>query len=456
MTDLSSNSALNSREGRIAYGPLETVLRLFGDVRAGEGVTVMLLMANLLLLLVAYYILKVAREPLILLGGGAELKSYASVGQSLLLVGVATAYGWLASRVGRVVLIACVTTFFVVNLLIFWFLGARGIVHGVGLGLSFFLWVGIFNLVTIAQFWSFVADIYDEEQGKRLVPVIGIGSSFGAVGGAAIADRLVRLGSPFPLMLVSAAILMTALVLTYAVDRREVGRRPSTESTANKPVDKGNAFELVLRDRFLLLIAALILLLNIVTKTGDYVFDRMLIARAAHEAAALGVAKVVYIGEFKARYFESVNVLEIVLQSFLVSRIIKYGGLRIALVSAPLVSLLGYMLAFALSSLHALFGLRVAESALDYSLSNTSRQALWLVVSREAKYKGKQVVDSFVWRAGDVLSAAVVWTGVHFNIGLRWFLAVNAMVCGVWVAAAFFTGVEYLRRRDAAPAKAQD
>jgi ATP:ADP antiporter, AAA family len=128
--------------------PIEFVLTLFGDVRPGEATTALLLTAIIFLLLTAYYVLKVAREPLILLGGGAEVKSYAAVGQSLLLVLVTNLYGWLAARVGRVMLIGCVTTFFAANLVLFWALGSRG----VPLGIPLFLWVGIFNLVTVAQF----------------------------------------------------------------------------------------------------------------------------------------------------------------------------------------------------------------------------------------------------------------------------------------------------------------
>lgn len=424
--------------------PLEFVLGLFGDVRPGESITALLLTANLFLLLTAYYLLKVAREPLILLGGGAEVKSYAAVGQAILLVFVTNLYGWIAERVRPFVLVAGVSIFFAANLVLFWALGARG----VPLGVPFFLWVGIFNLVTVAQFWSLAADTYTEEQGKRLYPIIGIGSSVGAVGGAAIAGGLLRAGSPFLLMLVAAGILMLAVLLTYLVHRREVGRAVRLhESRRDDPVGPGNAFALVLRDRYLLLISALILLLNISTKTGDYVLDRMLISHAAAKAVALGVSQSVYIGEFKARFFEWINVLEVVLQSLAVSRIIKYAGLRVALVLAPLVSLVGYGATFFMPVIGILFATRVAENTIDYSLSQTVRQALWLVTSREAKYKAKQVVDSFVWRAGDSLSAAVVWTGTHFAISLRVFIAVNVLVASVWVTAAVFLGHEYARRR---------
>src|SRR5450432_51398 len=116
--------------------PVEFLLGAFGEVQPGEAPTVLLLALNVFLLLTAYYLLKVAREPLILLGEGAEVKSYASVGQSVLLVFVASFYGWLSSRVGRVVLITIVTLFFAMNLGVFWALGVRG----VPLGIPFFLW----------------------------------------------------------------------------------------------------------------------------------------------------------------------------------------------------------------------------------------------------------------------------------------------------------------------------
>jgi AAA family ATP:ADP antiporter len=425
-------------------------LGAFGEVHPGEAPTVLLLTANVFLLLTAYYLLKVAREPLILLGAGAEVKSYASVAQAILLVFGASAYGWLAARLSRVTLISFVTLFFASNLLVFWILGGAG----VPLGVPFFLWVGLFNLVTVAQFWSFAADIYSEEQGKRLFPIIGIGSSVGAVTGSVIAEPIVRRASPFALMLVAACILVSTLGITWVVHRREANRAAAAGGRSHhaEPVAKGNAFALVLRDRYLLLLAALILVLNVITKTGDYVLDRMLIAKAHELAPALGITPMVYIGQFKARYFDSINLLEVVLQSVFVFRIIKHAGIRGSLLLIPLASLCGYGSALFVPSLSVLFVTRVAESTLDYSLSNTVRQALWLVTSREAKYKAKQVVDSFVWRAGDVISAGVVWAGAHVAATPRDFIAVNVACSIAWVAIAFSVGRAYAQQAPPAPA----
>ncbi|HEY8039024.1 MAG TPA: hypothetical protein VIF15_04490, partial [Polyangiaceae bacterium] len=319
---------------RFREHPLEFLLGAFAEVRPGEAPTVLLLALNVFLLLTAYYLLKVAREPLILLGSGAEVKSYASVGQSILLVFVASGYGWLSARVGRMALITTVTLFFAANLVVFWALGERD----VPLGIPFFLWVGVFNTVTVAQFWSFAADTYTEERGKRLFPIVGIGSSIGAVGGATVAEPLVKRGSPFLLMLIAAGILVVSLALTFVVNRREVGgeKKAGEEKPHEEALGRGNAFALIVRDRYLLVFAVLIFVLNMVTKTGDYVLDRMLVSKAASAAQALGVEPAVYIGEFKARYFEWINALGVVMQLFVVSRVIKYAGLRLALLLVPL------------------------------------------------------------------------------------------------------------------------
>jgi AAA family ATP:ADP antiporter len=148
-------------------GALDRALRLFGDVRAGEGGTVLLMCLNVYLLLVGYYILKTVREPLILLAGGAELKSYAAAAQALALILYVPLYGWVAQRLPRQQFLAVVILFFVACIQLF-FLGSHlGVPH---LGFLFFVWVGIFSLTTIAQFWSYANEIYTRPEGNRLFP----------------------------------------------------------------------------------------------------------------------------------------------------------------------------------------------------------------------------------------------------------------------------------------------
>ncbi len=164
-------------------GPLDRALRLFTDVRAGEAGTALLLTLNIFLLLTAYYIIKPVREALILSGEGAEVKSYAAAGQALLLLGLVPAYGLLADRLPRRGLLNAVTAFFVLCLIGFYGLTKAN----VPVGVIFFLWVGIFNLMIVAQFWSFANDLYTKEQGERLFVIVAFGMSLGAVMGSLLA-----------------------------------------------------------------------------------------------------------------------------------------------------------------------------------------------------------------------------------------------------------------------------
>jgi AAA family ATP:ADP antiporter len=439
-----SASSPPPQAGRPAFRehPVEYVLGLFAEVHPGEAVTALWLAANVFLLLTAYYLLKVAREPLILgAEGGAEIKSYAAAGQSVLLIFVAAAYGELAARVDRLKLIALVTLFFVANLFVFFVLGSRD----VPLGVPFYLWVGIFNMTAVAQFWSFAADLYAPDQGKRLFPILGIGSSVGAVAGAWFAKRLIALG-PYRMMLVSAGLLLVCLLITWHVNRREQRVSRESQHAEEEPLGNNSGFTLLVRDRYLLAIAALMFIVNWINSTGEYVLDRTLVASAADEAARAGVSTLRFVGTFKAEYFQWVNVFSVVMQLFFVSRVIKYLGVRRALFIMPIVSLTGYSVLAIAPQLSLIFAAKVAENSLDYSLQNTARHALWLLPSREAKYKVKQIVDTFLVRAGDVMSAVVVWVGVRVGFRTIHFLIANILLIAVWILVLVVLGREHRRR----------
>src|SRR5262249_31604933 len=146
-----------------------------------------LMLANIFLLLICYSIIKTVREPLILLGGGAEVRSYAAAGQALVLMAYVPLYSWFASRVDRVKLIVGITLFFGAALELFALAVSAGVPY---VGVAFFIWVGIFNVSLIAQFWSFANDLYTREAGDRLFPVITVGMTAGAPLGALAAGRL--------------------------------------------------------------------------------------------------------------------------------------------------------------------------------------------------------------------------------------------------------------------------
>jgi ATP:ADP antiporter, AAA family len=420
---------------------LATLLRPFGKVEPGEAITASLMTLTVFLLLTAYYLLKTAREPLILLHGGAEVKQYAAAGQALLLVVVVRAYSALASRVGRQKLIATVYLFFVSNLVVFAVLARAEVVIGV----PFFLWVGVFNMTAVSQFWSLAADVYTPEQGKRLFAILGIGSSVGAVAGARAARSLAPLG-PAGLMAGAAIILLGCVALFWWIDVRAGSTvRGPREANPEEPLVHEHVARVLMRDRYLLLIAGLTLLLNWVRSNGDYLLDRTLLVAVA-DAKAKGLNAAEFVTHFKADYFQWVNLGGVVLQLFAVSRIMKRFGVRTALFVLPGVAFLEYG-TFLIAPVLTLFTtLKVVESSLEYSLQNTARQALFLVSSRVEKYIGKTAIDTVVVRAGDALTALVVLAGSRAAISTQAFASFNLVLISVWIAAVFAIGRENLRR----------
>ena len=133
-------------------------------------------MVNIFLLLICYAVIKTVREPLILLGGGAEVRSYAAAGQAILLMAFVPLYSWVASRVNRMTLIVGVTLFFVACIELFSAAVAARVPY---VGVAFFIWVGIFNISLVAQFWSFANELYRKETGDRLFPIIMVGMTAG-------------------------------------------------------------------------------------------------------------------------------------------------------------------------------------------------------------------------------------------------------------------------------------
>jgi AAA family ATP:ADP antiporter len=425
-------------------GPLDRVLSLFTDIRAGEGASALLMAANIFCILAFYSALKIVRDTLILTEGGAEVKSYSSAGQAMLMLALVPLYGAFASRVNRLWLVCGVPAFFASHLVVFAALG----VSGVRVSIPFFIWTGIFTLVVTAQFWAFANDLYGAERGKRLFPLVGIGASLGALVGAGATSVVFGNIGPYRLMLISAAGLLIPVVLTLIVNGRErAGHRDAAAERADKPLASVGGFRLIFQQRYLLLIAMLFVVLNLVNTTGGYLLDRLIetdaftrvtagadtrageAALTAEQESAVQTA----IGTRTATVQTWVNLVGFLLQAFVVSRVFKYIGVRGALFILPLIAMTGYSLIATLPILSVVMAIKIAENSTDYSIQNTARHALFLPTSREAKYKAKQAIDGFFWRAGDMLQAGVVFLGAQLAFGIRGFAVLNLALTLVWL-----------------------
>ena len=426
----------------IVQRTLARVFRPFTKVQPEEAATVALMTLSSFLLLTGYYLLKTVREPLILLQGGAEVKLYARAGQALLMVGVVHVYGELARRVGRGKLLAIVFLFFISNLAVFTVLAREE----VAIGLPFFLWVGVFSYTVVAQFWALAADIYTEEQGKRLFPIIGGGSSIGAVVGGLVARSLVPYG-PHVLMGSAVLILLCVVALILWIERRSHAAvlGLAREVHLEQPLSDESPWRLLARDKYLILIACLVVLLNWVNSSGEYLLDRTLLVAANGTADPRQ-----YIGAFKADYYAWYNGIGVVLQLFVVSRVLKYVGVRGALFVMPLFALGAYGFAVFLPVIGIMRLVKIGENSLQYSLQDTTRHALFLVATRAEKFVGKTAVDTIAVRIGAIMSTIVVFVGTRLGWATSTFATICVGLAILWLGAAVLIGREH-RRRSAAP-----
>ena len=431
----------------VSYSPLYRFLRLFTDIRQGEASKALLLALNVFLILMAYYIIKPVRDALILSAKSPEMKSYLGAAQAILMIFVVKAFSRLSSRVARHLLIAWVTLFFISNLVLFNALSLLRVAPG-AIGILFYIWIGIFNLLVVAQFWGFANDLYVEDIGKRVFPLIWLGGTLGAPLGSKINLWLVGPLGVYRLMLVCGGVLLVCIGLAVYIHRREIGiseepagpaagAPPAGSAAQTQPLKRGGGFRLVFGNRYLLLVALVIGLYNFVNANGEYMIGRV-ISRIADRAIQMGTAggwdKTRIVDSFFADYQFLTSILTIVIQLFLVSRIFRWVGIAGALIFLPFIALGGYGLITFGATLVLLKWVKSLENGTDYSLMNTAKAALFLKTTREEKYKAKAAIDTFFVRGGDTLSAAAVFLGTTYLAAkVEHFAILNVVMVLVWI-----------------------
>jgi AAA family ATP:ADP antiporter len=387
------------------------------------------LSAQVFLLMAAHYVLKAARDALVLAEAGPEVKSYAAAGQAVLLLAVIPLYGWLLARVSPL-RFACGLTLASVGSLVLFASAGRS---GFAVGVPFYLWVGIFGVSAVAQFWAFASDVYSEEQGKRLFPVLGIGSAVGGFAGAQLASATFRSLGPYALMLAAAGLLLVSLLLVALAPRFGACRREK-DCLAPEPVKGGrDGLQLVLSSRYLSLIAAMVVLLNMVNTTGEFVLSKLAVEQAALVAVA-PEAREQFLGSFYAGYYTWTTLMGALVQVLLAARVLRWAGAGGALLILPVIALGGYAAFAAVPALAIAKFTKVLENSAEYSIANTARHALLLPANREAKYKAKAAIETFFVRAGDVLQAGVVMLGSQLALNVAQYAWVNVGLATLWLA----------------------
>ena len=433
---------------RMRLTRFERFLTLFTQVQAGEGRCIAILTLQAFTLMLAYYLIRPVREALILTEGTAELRSYAVGVQAVLLLLILPAYGQLVGRVRTNHVFRFVMAFFALNLVGFFAIGNAGI-H---FSFAFFVWASIFAVMAVTQFWAFATDLLDVRSGTRLFGVIAVGVSAGAFAGSMLASAGFAAIGPYGLMLASAGVICIAIALSeYA--RAEVERRPTVasrelEHSRSAASDSARRWlggiAIVGNSRYLVGIAALVVLVNWITSTGDYVLSNWLTELARQRAPADPGA---FIGAFMGKYCSTITLAGFLIQLLLVSRIINGAGIARALLVTPVAILAGFCLIGFVPVFALLQSALIVQRSLDYSLLNTARSTLLLPATREEKYQAKTAIDTLFYRVGDLLSTLGVFIGLRlFNEPRLQFVWLIVLLSAVMTLVAWFIGREYGRR----------
>lgn len=427
--------------------PLERFLGSFSRVRPGEGRSVLLFFTYALLMMLSYYILKTIREPLLLTGTSAAIKSYAYAVTALLLLFIIPVYGLLFRHTGKQQMTRYITGFFLANLLIFYLAGKAGL----NIGFAYYVWVGIFSVMITAQFWAFAADSYNVKSGQRLFPLIMVGATLGSLAAPALSGALFPVVGPWPLML--TAMVLLAMTLPFvgwgraAVPPGSRGGEDRVGAPKNAGLFGGITF--VLTDRYLFLLAILIMILNWVNTTGEYILAELVVRHVeAMMAMEAGLVKADLIAAFYGNFFFVVNLVTLLMQVFLVARIIRWIGIKGAVLVLPIIALAGYGLVVFIPIFSIIRIVKIMENSTDYSLMNTTRHTLYLPLSAAKKYEGKTTIEAFFWRFGDLLQAGAIYAGLNwFQFDIKHFAILNMILAVVWFWVAWKISGYYRERR---------
>lgn len=388
-------------------------------------------------LLASYYVIRPLREEMGISGAGDRL--------NLLFLGTlagtllaAPAFGWLVSRSGRRIFVPFAYRFLIANLLLFWFLLGR--TEGAdrqGIARVFFVWASVFNLFAVSIFWEVMADLFRSEQGKRLFGFIGAGGTLGAIVGSGLTGMLAPRVGPVHLLLLAAVLLEGAVL----AQRRLVRSMPASVASAaadDVPPGRGtwSGMRTVFRSPYLLGIGAFLLLMAI-SATFLY-FEQARIARASFPDPGDRTA-------FFARIDLWVNGLALATQLAWSGRLISAIGLGRSLSILPATSLGAFVALAGAPTAATLTVVQTLRRAADYAVTRPSREVLFTVLDREAKYSSKNFIDTFVLRAGDALGAGIDLLLQRASWGPGGLAIAFAPVAALWIGLS-----AWLARRQAA------
>jgi len=346
-------------------------------------------------------------------------------------------YSGLASRLKLSTFLPWVYGFVTLTILLFYALFQFS-AHDRGIAAAFYVWVSTFNILIISVFWTFMADIFSRTQAKRLFGFVAAGGTLGGIAGPAIATFLVRAVGNNNLLLISALgfLLTTWLVTLLAKEKQklleagaEAQQTTLDRKLAGNPFD---GFKLLFRSPYLLLLALFLLLMTWIS-TIVYIQLGDLITHAFSDRNARTQAY--------AMIDLAVNLVAVLLQLFGTGRIIARFGVTTGLLVNPVIMVIAFLTVAFSPVLMVLAGIQVIRRVAEYAVAKPTREMLFTVVDQESKYKAKNVIDTVVYRFGDVSSAWV--SSLILPHGVAGLAIFGVIVSAVWFPVAYILGRRY-------------
>ncbi|MET0580652.1 MAG: MFS transporter [Pseudoxanthomonas sp.] len=423
---------------------LRAITRLF-NIEAREAPAVLAGLLMFFFLFTGYFMLRPVRETMGVAGGVDNLQ-WLFTATFVATLAALPLYGWIASKAARRRILPWTYGFFVLNLLAF----AAGLLaqpENLWLARSFYVWLSVFNLLTISLAWSVLADLLATQQAKRLFALIAGGASLGGLTGPLLGTLLVAPLGHAGLLVLSAVFLAASAASAVWLQRwRDRHPLPTEAASARRLPLGGNPFAgatSVFQSKYLMVIAVFVILLTSVS-TFLYFEQARLVAETftdrTRQTQVFGTIDTV------------VQALAILTQVLLTGRVAQRLGVGVLLVAVPLVVAAGFLW-LALSPVFAVFVVvMVVRRAGEYAFVRPGREMLYTVVSAEQKYKAKNFIDTVVYRGGDAVSA---WVKRGLDLMAEHpaaAMVIGAFIALAWAATGGLLGKWHRQREDAPPA----
>jgi ATP:ADP antiporter, AAA family len=382
---------------------METLIKKVVDIRPGELRALLWSFAYFFFLLSTYYLLLPLRDAMGIEGGTRNL-SWLFIATFIATLVTAPFQAALVARMPRSRFIPVVYLFLVANMLVFWILMRAGVAP-VGVARAFFVWITVFSVFTVSVFWSFMSDLYSAEQSKRLFGFIGAGGSIGSILGPVITRQLVEPIGVANLLLIASALLVAAVLCANrlegaaaAAQAATPGFQAASAGRQKQAVGGGmfDGFALLFRSPYLGGIGLWVFLLSF-AGTILYFVQAEVVSAAASDAA--GRTKIF------AMIAQWVGILSLAIQLLAAGRIIPKIGTGPAAALLPMVFVIGFAAVALNPVLLVIAGFQAVQRATNFGIANLARESFWTVVSREEKFKAKNIIDGTVFRAADAINA---------------------------------------------------